>query len=63
MRASHPVAGEDVQNGDDEEAGAGGYQNDIEHGGRLRDAPPRRAATRYMTLSAYNFAADLVAPA
>jgi hypothetical protein len=33
MAASHPVAGEDVENGKGEEADAGGDENDIEHGG------------------------------
>jgi len=33
MAASHPVAGVDVKNGKGEEADAGGYEDDIEHGG------------------------------
>jgi hypothetical protein len=62
MAASHPVAGEDVENGKGEEADAGGYKDDIEHGGLLRGVPLRRAAARSMALSAYKFAADFAAP-
>jgi hypothetical protein len=32
MGASHLVAGENIKNGKDEAADAGGCQNDIEHG-------------------------------
>jgi hypothetical protein len=63
MAASHPVAGEDVKNGKNEKTGAGGNQDDIEHGGKLRDGPPQGAVARYMTFSAYKFAADLIEPA
>jgi hypothetical protein len=63
MAASHPIAGEDVKNGKDEESGAGGNEDGIEHGGKLRDGPPERTATLSMALSAYKFAADLRAAA
>jgi hypothetical protein len=31
MAASHPVAGENIEDGNDEEADAGGNENGVEH--------------------------------
>jgi hypothetical protein len=62
MAASHSVAGEDVENGNGEKADAGGYEDDVEHGGRSgSDRLDGRQCDQW-ALSAYKIAADLIAP-